>query len=694
LLAGTGDFVLRRFVMSSPVPRVGQPDRFRVSRSAFVWAAVSIVAATLAAYAGSFRGVFVFDDRGTLVDNPTLHSWWAALFPPNNGIPVAGRPIANLSFAINRTLTGDQPWGYHVGNLAIHLGAALALFGVVRRTLMRGVVGVPREAALPLAWAVALLWAVHPVQTEAVTYLSQRVESLMGMFYLLTLYGFIRAADHRGDDESTGGRRSDASKAVLGEVRDLSGAGAPPNQPPITASSGLQVNRPARGWAWLCVGCCLLGMGTKEVMVTAPVILFLYDCTFLSAGPAAAWRARKGIYLALAATWVPLAWLVIHTGTRGGTAGFGSEVSWLAYGFTQIRAVALYLRLAVWPAPLIADYGRTLGGPRPEMLADFVLLGAFGALTVRGLWRRSPWGFLGAWFLVILTPSSSVVPVSTEFIAERRVYLSLAAVVTAAVVGLYAAVRSVARRRRWPPGRAWWVGGAVVTMLAGALAATTAQRNTVYRSVLSFWGDVVRKLPDNAGARNNLGNALAESGNFAAAEAQYRESLRLVPGYATAHYDLGNALVSLGRPDEAIEHYEIALATPSMQAVASSALGVAAYRVANALLDRGQPAAAAEYYRKAVTLRPDLVDAHVNYGGVLMVLDRPWEAANELRAAAKLEPKSADIHNDLGGILAQSGQLSEAEKEFEEALRLKPDYPAARDNLERVRRMHGVTPPS
>jgi tetratricopeptide (TPR) repeat protein len=661
--------------MLSPAPRVLQPDRFRVSRPALVWAAATIVAATLAAYAGSFRGVFVFDDRGTLVDNPTLHSWWAALFPPNNGIPVAGRPIANLSFAINRTLTGNQPWGYHLGNLLIHLGAVLALFGVVRRTLMRGVAGVPREAALPLAWAIALLWAVHPLQTEAVTYLSQRVESLMGLFYLLTLYAFIRAADASTD--GAGGTRS-------GMVTPPDGSGA-------LAGS---LRQSGRRWTWLCVGCCLLGMGTKEVMVTAPVMLFLYDCTFLSAGPAAAWRARKGTYLAVAATWAPLAFLVITTGTRGGTAGFGSEVSWLAYGFTQIRAVALYLRLAVWPNPLIADYGRTLGGPRAEMLADFVLLAAFAGLTVRGLWRRSPWGFLGAWFLVILTPSSSVVPVSTEFIAERRVYLSLAAVVTAAVVGLYAAVQSVARGRRWPAGRAWWVGGAVVTMLAGALAATTVQRNTVYRSVLSFWGDVVGKLPDNAGARNNFGNALAENGNFAAAEAQYRESLRLVPGYATAHYDLGNALVSLGRPDEAIEHYEIALATPSMQAVASHALGVAAYRVANALLDRGKPAAAAEYYRQAVTLRPDLVDAHVNYGGVLMVLDRPWEAANELRAAAKLDPRSADIHNDLGGILAQSGQWPEAEKEFEEALRLKPDYPAARDNLERVRRMQGGAPPS
>ncbi len=438
---------------------------------------------------------------------------------------------------------------------------------------------------------------------------------------------------------------------------------------------------------------CLLGMGTKEVMVTAPVMVWLYDRTFVSGTAPALCRARWKYYLALAATWIPLALLVAHTGTRGGTAGFGSEVSWKAYSFTQIRAIALYLRLAVWPSPLIADYGRTLGGPPIEMIGSFLALAILGALTLWGVGRRSAWGFLGAWCFVILSPSSSVVPVATEFIAERRMYLSLAAVVTAGVVGIFAGGRVVGRALGWARGREQLLGMWAVAVVACALGLVTANRNQVYRSVLSFWRDVVEKLPDNAGARNNYGNALAESGDFPEAERQLRISLQLVPGYATAHYDLGNVLVSLGRPDEAIDHYKIAVASAATHEVARGALGVAAYRVANGLLDRGRPAEAAEYYRTAVALRPDLVDAHVNYGGVLMVLDRPWEAANELRAAEKLDPKSADIHNNLGGILARSGQLAEAQAEFAEALRLKPDYAEARDNLERVRRMQGAAQP-
>ncbi len=656
--------------LASSVSELSPPAPARPWTGWPIFAIATIVVATAAAYAGSFRGVFVFDDGGTLLENPTLHGLWSALFPPNTGIPVAGRPVANLSFALNRAVTGDRAWGYHAGNLLIHVGAALTLFGIVRRTLIRkfeeaggGVGTMGQGAALPLAFAVALLWALHPLQTEAVTYLSQRVESLMGLFYLLTLYAFIRAID------------GEAGSAAEGEA--AAGAGAEGR------GGGLR-------WKIACFASCLLGMGTKEVMVTAPVMLFLYDCTFVSSGPRTAWRARKRLYLALAATWIPLVALVLHTGTRGGSAGFGSEVSWQAYSFTQIRAVALYLRLAVWPHPLIADYGRTLGGPTGEMLADFILLLGLVWLTGWGLWRRSPWGFLGAWFFVILSPSSSVVPVSTELIAERRMYLSLAAAVSAAVFGWAAGVAAISRARSWPAGRTRWIGGAALGALAAALAATTANRNRVYESTLGFWRDVVEKLPDNAGARNNLGNALAEGGDLPGAEAQLRAALKLVPGYATAHYDLGNVLLTRGRADEAIEHYQIALSSLATQPLARRGLAVAAYRVANGLMQRGQPAAAAEYYRKSVEFGPNFVDARVNYGGVLMTLGRPWEAANELRAAEKLEPNSADIHNDLGGILAQSGQLAEAGAEFAEALRLKPDYKEARDNLERVRRLQGA----
>src|SRR6185312_11084012 len=175
------------------------------------------------------------------------------------------RPVLNLSLAVNYAISGPDPWSYHALNLAIHVGAALCLFGLIRRT----------AGPALLAFAVALLWAVHPLQSEAVMYIVQRAESMMALFYLLTMYGFVR---------------------------------------------GLQgVHRTA----WLAVSwtACLLGMGTKEVMVSAPVIVFLYDRTFAAGTFAEAWRLRKRYYLALAATWIPLLAFVARTGgNRGGTS--------------------------------------------------------------------------------------------------------------------------------------------------------------------------------------------------------------------------------------------------------------------------------------------------------------------------------------------------------------------------------------
>ena len=161
-------------------------------------AASLIVAATVAAYSNSFTGPMTFDDGKSIEDNPTIRRlWplWRPLCPPAHGETVTDRPLLNLSLAVNYACGGLDVWGYHAANLAIHLGSALLLFGVVRRTLrlpaMRNRWG---ESATAVALAVTLLWAVHPLQTESVTYIVQRAESLVGLLYLLVLYALIRGA--------------------------------------------------------------------------------------------------------------------------------------------------------------------------------------------------------------------------------------------------------------------------------------------------------------------------------------------------------------------------------------------------------------------------------------------------------------------------------------------------------------------
>jgi len=650
------------------------------SRRSVVLSALAISLAAVAAYRGSFADAFLYDDGEAIVSNPTIRRIGTALFPPSGGLPVSGRPLVNFTFAINYGLAGLDVWGYHAVNLAIHILAGLALFGIVRRTLGR----------IAPAFVIALLWTVDPLQTAAVTYLSQRAESLMGLFYLLTIYCFIRAAGRDGKGKTPGSPETAAASAKSGEKGR---------------------RRTTALWyaaAWLA---CLCGVAAKEVMATAPLLVFLYDRTFVAGSFHEAWRRRGAFYLALATTWLPLAFWVARTSGRGGTAGFHSSAAWWAYAFTQFRAVAHYLHLSLWPRPLVFNYGLILGGPPWVMIRDIVLVAGLMAATVVLIIRGSPAGFLGAWFFVILAPSSSIVPVATEIIAEHRVYLSVAAVITAVVVGISVAAEHGNRRWGLPPRGLALIGLGSGIAVAGILGIATARRNQVYGSVLSLWADVVAKEPDNAGARNNYGNALAEQNRLDQAIAEYRAALSLVPDYDDPHYNLGNALAKQGHWGEAAEHYQAALRFRADEAEIHYALGSALrhlgrngeagqqyeralagqsnsaalwYHLGNAFLETGRIDLAATAFGRAVGLQPNDADAQLNYAGALAQIGRLPDAVKAFQNVLRLDPDAADVHNDLGGLLAESGRLTEARDQFAAALRIKPDYQEARRNLERV----------
>jgi tetratricopeptide (TPR) repeat protein len=612
-----------------------------------------IVTATAAAYCRDLGGPFLYDDVDSILGNATLRHLSSALHPPP-GLTVSGRPVLNLSFALNYAVSGTAVWSYHVLNMAIHACGALLLFGIIRRTLA-SLAPERRRAVRPaaIAFAVALLWALHPLQTESVAYVVQRAESLMGLFYLLTLYAFVRFAG--------GGP----------------GAGA---------------------WAALSVGACLLGMGTKEVMATAPLMILLYDRTFVAGSFRGAWRARKGLFIAYAACWLPLACLVRATAGRGGSAGFGSGVPWWAYMLTQFSAVAHYLRLSLWPRPLVGDYGRILAGNPIEVALCAALLLALAGATWALVRRNAPLGFVGAWFFLILAPSSTVIPISTEIMAEHRMYLSLAAVLMLLVLAL----------ARIPGRGSFAVSVGVLALVYGFV---TVRRFAVYENSFAFWSDVAGKVPGNAGAWNNLGIILAGQGDQAGAIEHYHRALAVAPTYAYAHYNLGNSLMETGRAAEAAEQYRQALQfrpdDPSIHFNLGNALARqksqseaaaqfretlridpqradAWFNLADALLQSGDTAQAADAYSHAVQLRPDFADARINFGNVLAQMGRYPEAVAQFEEALRLEPGAADVHNNLGGVLAEAGRLAEARAQFEEALRLKPDYPDARDNLERV----------
>ena len=609
----------------SPMPQ-SHPSREPLRparRQIWLGIIVIILAGFVAYYGDNLDAPFFFDDIPGVVQNESIRNLVdlrRVLHPPAEGAGIDSRPVINLSLAINYAAGGLHPRGYRLTNIALHVLGALALFGLVRRTLT--LPSVPerwRGTALPAAFCTALLWTVHPLQSETVICVIQRTESFVSLWYLLMLYCFVRAAEPGGD------RR------------------------------------------WLCAAwaACLLGMASKEVMVSAPLMVFLFDRTFLAGTFREAWRRRGRWHAAFAATWLLLAWLVLDSGgDRGGTAGFGHGVSAWTYLLTQARALTLYLKLSVWPHPLILDYGdwvaRGLGAVFWEALLILALLG----LTVWAVVRRPGTGFVGAFFFAVLAPSSSFYPLISQTIAEHRMHLPLAAVLTLLVLGLFRL-----------PGRV-----ALTLGLAAALAAGwgTVRRGADYADELTLWTDLVEKTPSSAWARIHLGWYHFRSGRFAEALPQYQAAAALKPGQHAPHFHLALTLEALHRPAEAMERYRRALALKPADAESHLRLGLLLLRAG--LTDEALPS-----LMEAVRLRPDHTDAVGNLGAALYQLGRVNDALPHFERVLGLKPDSVEARYNLALLFLQSGRPHDALPHLEEAAALRPEDAEIQSTLRRTR---------
>jgi tetratricopeptide (TPR) repeat protein len=529
------------------------------------------------------------------------------------------------------------------------------LFGIVRRTLLLPSLA-PRFGATGtnLAGAAALLWLVHPLQTEAVDYVTQRTELLMGLFYLLTLYATLRA-------------------------------------------------REARRWQVAAVACCLLGMASKESMATAPLMILLFDGTFVFDSFASAWHARWRLYVALAGTWVLLAALMWE-GPRSRSTGFSTGVTPWTYLLNQAQLIVHYLRLTFWPSGLVILYGNprslSIGDVWPQALVIVALLAAVVAVFV---WRPKI-GFLGVWLFVTLAPTSSVVPIATEVGAERRMYLPLAAIVVLMVMGAAllwerltvrlkadatsgpAGSRSTAGSRsvrlplddargRQPDGTSI-AGFALLAVVTAVLATGTVLRNREYSSAVSLARTVVSRWP-TARAQHWLGAELMAAGAHDEGMTNLRQAL---DGDPRVHYTLGMALFKDGHLSEAIEHLRAFVAAEPLRIevpVAHETLG-------RALGRQGMYADAAAELRLALRMAPANNELHAALGEALLKQQKFDESAVEYRQFLAQHPSDVDALMNLGITQVATGRTDEAIAAFSRAVEIDPRRPGAERNLARV----------
>jgi tetratricopeptide (TPR) repeat protein len=599
---------------------------------------------TVLVYARALDGELQFDDHAAIANNPevkVLGGFVRGAFL--DGYARAGRPVADLTFAANYAAGGLAPWNFHATNLAIHLAAVLLAWALGRELLR--LAGAARAEWLALA--AAGLFALHPLQTQAVSYIVQRGESLASALYMASLLCLL-AAERRG----------------------------------------------LRGRAWTAVAAAgllfALALGTKAIAVTLPVAWLLAVALLPSPetrADLASWRRRA---LAAAPFVVAGALHALRAVTlTAGAAEIGFDVAgatpW-TYLLTQLRVVATYLRLLFWPTGQSVDWDFPLStglGEPAVLLCGALLL----SLAAGGLWlalgpgrRRAGEGGAAArvsgvgvlWFFLLLAPTSSVIPI-VDVLMEHRVYLASLGIFLAVVVAadLLAA--------RFPAGRRVAVAALLAVWATAAVA--VHQRNRVWESGRALWTDAAEKAPRKARPLQNLAWVASQDGRPDEALRLAEEALkRAAPGdlaeASAILEDRGVYQLMLGRPWDAraslyralelggrstelfvnLSALHVALVEyaeaerMAMRAVASNARSADAWCAASIAAHRGDRVEEAlARAQRAVVLAPELAEARFVLGQALHALGRDREAC---AAWSSIPPRTDPA---LPALLAQAG---------------------------------------
>ncbi len=566
--------------------------------SAFLRALI-LVAAVVLVYRVTEPAPLVFDDVAAVRLNPSLRTWpdlGATLAPEPRPVGFSRRPVVNLTMALDYARAGGEFRSYRVTSYLLHAAAAV-LLGALTATVLKHGRGLPdalRQRAAGVGFWGALLWALHPLSTGAVNYLTQRSEVLMALFAFAMLAALAKALAAR------------------------------------------EAGRSAWGWLLVAWSCGLLGMGSKESMLGLPLVAAVFDRAFF----AGSWREvarRWWIYAVLLATagW-PLARMVVESSDLRTQTTAWAEVlppylRMQAWGFGRM------LRLALWPDPLVFFYGTHL---RFESLGQVwwpvLLAGGVLVMTLIGVVRGRWWGFLLAGVVVPLLPSSSFFPVLGQPVAEHRFYFPLALLVTSGVAGLFLVTA------RWPRG---WAAGlcAVVAMLAGF---GTFQRNRVYLDDVGLWLDNLHKLPPGEARRETLQSLaalLTARNDYAGSLLFVTQALEIRPDDPKLKLNAAGALLGLGRVAEAEEHLrQILQQHPGAAEVKEALAGVVA--------SRGDLAEAAGLYREVLEVVPARAESRTRLAAILAARGDPRQAEQELLVATESDPYSFEAQVELATL--------------------------------------------
>ena len=637
---------LHRSAAAGPYPRA-------------VWAAAAaLLVGTVLLYLPSFGHDFIrgYDDSTYILSNDAVLGGltpggvvWA--FTTNYA--VNWLPLTWLSHMLDVSVHGLNPAGHHATSIVLHgVNAGLLLLALHRLT-----------GRLGPSLATAVLFAVHPLRVESVSWVAERKDVLSGAFFLAALWAYAWYAE-----------RPTGRRYVL--VAVLHG----------------------------------LGLMSKTMLVTFPLVLLLLDWWPLRRTPVgsllprpddAAGAAPAGVrppvpgrrlllekvpLLVLSA--VASAWTVLFQ-AAGGAMEFGATLSLADRLSTAVVCVPRYLAATFWPSGLAVLYPHPGHWPAWQVAAAGGLIVAVSAACWRAR-RRAPYLLVGwLWFLGMLLPVSGVVQVGFQSMADRYFYLpgiglTLAVVWLAAdllrgrsgrpprAAGETAPVEGASVLRRGPPR---WVAPALAGLVAVVLGVATLVQQAYWADSFTLFNRALAVTEGNWMAHGHVGTGFYLRGDERAALDHFRQALAINPGFANAHYNIGVMMAARGSPDEAVAEYREAIRLDPRHLKAM-------YELGDLYLTRKRmPAEAVGPLTEATRLRPGWADAEVLLARALAASGRTAEAADRMRQAANADAGSADAQIGLGATLMSAGKLPEATAAFREAVRLAPDNPRAHYNL-------------
>ncbi len=595
------------------------------------WLPLVLVVLGALLYANTLDAPFIFDDEPNIKKSEVVQDLGKAMdmvVPMIFSLkPPDPRPLVTITLALNYAVGGFAPQGYHVVNIVVHILAGLALFGLVRRTML-----LPRwqgrfeTSAHWWALAVAAVWLAHPLNTQAVTYTIQRAESMMAMFFLASMYAAVRQAT-------------------------------------ATGSAGKW------GWGIACILAAMAGTWCKQVIVGLPLVVIAFDWVMLQPRPLGQWLRQRGLlYVGLFAVSGLLAIRSMGMATEAGSsAGFGMPVVGpFGYLISEPRVILHYLRLAFWPDVLVLDYFWLPAIPndtppqyvwtlvRYFVLVQSLIIGSLGIASLVGLYWRQWWAFCGVAFFVILAPTSSVMPIA-DLAVEHRMYLPLTCVVAVVVISVGLLLRWIA------PAKSAKIGAALLILATAALGTRTVIRNYDYLSPLHLWDQIVIDRPGNPRAWQNLGALLLADGQEDNALLCFEHVLDILPNYAAAHAGLGDIYLRRRDPAQAIAHYQKAAEIESSRASFHYDLG-------RALLVVGQLDQSYQELSKAIELQPDYAKAHNNLGLVCLQLGKLDEAIANLELSIAQDPDQPEAYVNLATAYEHRGDLDKAVEMIRKAI--------------------------